>query len=422
MRARLAAAVIVALSLPVACGDGTSPSPDAAAPSTSEVIPTSTYLPPSATTAPSTRTVAPTPTSAAPPVGASVMSPPLRACQAGEAPALVAYARDDGSTAWSTCQDGSAWRDLVGATETAVYLLQASSASGGPTNLGWLNLIAVDAGSGTEKWRVAMGGYSPFVPAGPVAAQGIVLTTLDDGAGHSIAGLDADSGEVRWRVAATTDTQPLASGDDVVVVRGPMATLSGFERATGRQLWSVRENARDAVVVDDVVVVAGQGPPVGLDIHSGAMLWQAASPPEGVPGRAGGGVLAWGGQDDPTSALDAATGAWLWSGKPGHAAYDNVWAVGDGAVFVVTDGGTVAYDLRSGRTRWKDDRGSYPRDEPWSVEGSDLFSVGEELAVFSTAKGARRWANPVPAARLHIQGLAAASNAVFVSFGEQMGD
>ena len=73
------------------------------------------------------------------------------------------------------------------------------------------------------------------------------------------------------------------------------------------------------------------------------------------------GVQLTGGQDDPMVGVDAATSETLWT-QPGHLVYDDVWAVGDGAVFAMEtflgDGSPkppalVGYEVATGDVRWR---------------------------------------------------------------------
>ena len=118
---------------------------------------------------------------------------------------------------------------------------------------------------------------------------------------------------------------------------------------------------------------------------------QSPTPPESTGSSQGpviDGVRIDGGQDDPTTAYDNTTGAVLWT-QPGSPAYDDVWAVGDGAVYVVNRRVTsglpqlVAYDLNSGIALG--DREDIP-DElwPWCMDGGVLFALWNNLAMIST--------------------------------------
>jgi hypothetical protein len=130
-----------------------------------------------------------------------------------------------------------------------------------------------------------------------------------------------------------------------------------------------------------------------------------------------------GGQDDPTTAVDNATGRVLWT-QPGSPPYDDVWAIGDDAVFVIDRNGPsaprlVAYELTSGKTRWQLDKvdpyGTIGW--PWYVEGDLVFTIWSNLAVFSTRDGKTMWQTYYPKVQFpRMTGVRANSTLVFVAF------
>lgn len=136
------------------------------------------------------------------------------------------------------------------------------------------------------------------------------------------------------------------------------------------------------------------------------------------------GVRITGGQDDPTSATDEKTGKVLWT-QPGSPPYDDVWAIGDGAVFVMDGKGPaqarlVAYEVTSGATRWALE-GVNPYGPtmgwPWYAEGKELFTIWSNLAVISTRDGKTRWHTNYPQAQYpRMTGVRANSDLVFVAF------
>ena len=155
---------------------------------------------------------------------------------------------------------------------------------------------------------------------------------------------------------------------------------------------------------------AGSGPT--LPINTGA------TPPVLVDG-----IRLEGGQGDPTTAIDATTGDVLWT-KPGSPAYDDVWAVGDGAVYVTNQltasaafsGPIVAYELTTGEVRWTIDADSTDV-QPWHVAGGVLFAIWTNLAVISTRDGSTLWRTQYPSVEFpRMTGVRANSDTVFVAF------
>lgn len=135
-----------------------------------------------------------------------------------------------------------------------------------------------------------------------------------------------------------------------------------------------------------------------------------------------------GGQDDPTTGTDAATGELVWS-QPGNWAYDDVAAVGDGAVFAVerpvSDPAqrVVGYEVATGEVRWAVDVAD-PYVEsgwPWHVDGQRLFLLWFDLAVRSTRDGTVLWRTdfhtpPTTTAPMRMSDVATHDDTVFVAF------
>ena len=129
------------------------------------------------------------------------------------------------------------------------------------------------------------------------------------------------------------------------------------------------------------------------------------------------------GSAGPNSAVvvvDATTGEQLWS-QPGRESYGDLWAIGDGAVYVNVFGDdsppvVVAYELDSGDERWRRSPESMLSD-PQQVVDDGVVLLWNELAMLSTPDGTTRWTIPAsvsPEAPMSSVGHNSAS--VFVSF------
>jgi len=206
-------------------------------------------------------------------------------------------------------------------------------------------------------------------------------------------------GAFRW-AACTTDT-------DMYLVKVASEETVWVERP-GAVTATIALAAADGAQVDEPVSNA----PQDAD--------RATSHPP-----ASGAIQVHGGQDDPLWASDDATGATVWSAW-GHPYYDDVWASGDGALFIdawdpsgATPGGWLAaYEITTGEERWRwvpdDGYGS-----PWHATDDWVFVLGTDVWVLDTADGSVHWrtdygdrASEYP----RLFGALANSDTVFVSF------
>ena len=328
-----------------------------------------------------------------------------------------------------------------------------------------LQLVALDAATGAERWRLD---HSPFTftAPGPVAGSDTIVAVLDDDGSQSIAGITPADGSVRWQLPVNGEPSLIASSEDVVVVTdpdafigssgpataGPPATMVdgsdgrapgrfeayvGIDRATGTRLWTTKLGAPETMVIpgpprgaaDDDITVVPLGPS-GLDLHSGALRWTAALPPnqhplDPSPDTAIGPVVAgsalFGGQNKQFIAFDAATGQQRWTAA-GSTAFDNVWAVDDDSVYLVDGTDIVAYDVASSTERWRQPQGDgYVW--PWLADGDTVFTMWWNLEARAADTGAVRWSTNYPTAASPTDGrrmVTATSNTrhVFVGFSE----
>ena len=388
------------------------------------------------------------PSSSAVPAEAASTGP---ACEDGLAPALAAVDRTTGEYQWTYCSAEPAWREVRGATNDIVYVDSTTPDQSA--------VIAVDARSGAELWQVPVARQPLGWPLGPFAGGGVVVVEVDDDNGAAIVGLDAETGDTVWRVAVAdlggtvapsaglpSVVAPVANTDQVVVLSVPTG-LIGLDRTSGEQMWSsdvflLDESgvgvARGPAAVDgstviipaasDVVTPSGQtvkvpvGPSVlvAVDGSTGAALWQG--PRLDHPAAADGYVVGYvhSGPDSEVLVVDAATGEQLWS-KPGRESYGDLWAIGDGAVYVLFTGddsrqSVVAYELESGDERWRTADVTMPG-EPQQVADDGVAVLGGNLAVLSTADGTTRWTTAASvSAETPISSVGHNAASIFVSF------
>jgi outer membrane protein assembly factor BamB len=344
-------------------------------------------------------------------------------CTGGEPPAIRAYHLETGEVSWQRCHSGTARRSVAGATDEVVFLAEqladpASGATGSP------HLLALDAASGDALWQLDIG----LVPAGPFVASGVAVVGLQDEQGLAAVGVDPTTGQIVWRTPLESSA-PIATTDTVVILQtasqGPVADFRALDRETGSELWSTQVAVTSgdpgplfgaSVDGDTVVVLPG---PVALDATTGEELWRLADDVgAGAIGPASDGVMAWGGQDDPTSGIDMATGELLWT-MPGSPPYDDVWAVGDGAVFVVDQTSTemIAYELADGSVRWRRAWDPVRYSWPYDVAGDTLVAMWTNVDAISTEDGSTRWATDEASDDfLRMTGTSANDATLFVAF------
>jgi hypothetical protein len=228
----------------------------------------------------------------------------------------------------------------------------------------------------------------------------------EDGETPVLAAYSLDDGEFRWVVCSPDQVRHdvLAASDEAVYLEAAVAqstelTVVAYDTEDGSELAS-----------------ADPPPDQSIDVHRTA---------DGRSTVEVDGVRVLGGQDDPTTGVAASTGEVLWE-KPGSPVYDDVWAVGDGAVYVIdrrSDPASprlVAYEIESGDARWErkpvDPYGT-EMGWPWHVAGDVLFTIWSNLALLDTTDGSTMWRTDYPAAEFpRMTGVRANAETVFVAF------
>lgn len=128
---------------------------------------------------------------------------------------------------------------------------------------------------GEERWRLPLGPFNNIygMGASPVLVDGKVILVCDQSIGSFMIALDADSGEVVWRVerpeAKSGHSTPIlweaADGQSQLLVPGSFL-LDSYDPATGEKIWWVHglsfEMKSTPVIHDGVAFVNGYGSPL----------------------------------------------------------------------------------------------------------------------------------------------------------------
>lgn len=223
------------------------------------------------------------------------------------------------------------------------------------------DILAVDAITGDELWRVSTNG-EPF-SAPPTIVDGTVYAAAPDGAVYA---LRLDSGGEIWRAMLDDVFHSAPSvGTDRVYVNSATGTLWALNRATGRQAWSLERRSPSALSI------AGGGSP----LVAGDVVYA------GFPD----GSLAAVGRDGRAAWI-----ADLAAGEERLRDVDTTPILANGFVYAGSfAGGMHRLDARNGDVIWRSD-----------VRGpTSPVAVGETL-VTSTADGRVVWLDPNDGAEL----------------------
>lgn len=265
------------------------------------------------------------------------------------------------------------------------------------------------------------------VPRPEVPGADVPVDTAVIAAGPGVGGAGGQ------RPAAMCD-----AAESVTIVAYDLETGEYRWHGCGNGIWyALRAVTDDAVYVSDIE--SGSSEVLVLDAATGEVRRtesaavmdselpdDAAVPMETAPELNG--LRLEGGQDDPLIVTDTTTGQELWRAKD-HLAYDDVWAVGDGAVYMAHwntsgDGSgsqTVrAYELRTGEVRWEVE----PTGEsyPWWVGNGRVFAIWTDLTVLATDTGEILWATDYESPGFPgMRGVLANHDTVFVTFTSHWG-
>ena len=315
--------------------------------------------------------------------------------------------------------------DTASGAERWKYTMTSNWVSGSPAVSGDLvyvggddgYLYALDAASGRERWKqktgLSMDSTSPVVSGGLVYVMGISADILDvtsDG-GYYVCALDAASGTERWRfrseaslvgspvvsggvVYATSVGDPTPREGESVVEDGPepAASLYALDAASGTERWKfdILDASSPAVSGGLVYVGSLDGFLHALDASSGVERWKCSiEDGAGSPAVAAGTVYV-GGADRYLYAVDSASGGQRWKIKTSDWVYSP--AVSDGVVYVEEDdssgdgGHLFALGADSGVQRWKFGADGLGDSSP-AVAGGQVYVTSGEGYLYAVTTG-----------------------------------
>jgi outer membrane protein assembly factor BamB len=250
-------------------------------------------------------------------------------------------------------------------------ILSSPTVAGGIVYIG-LNdgkVLALNASNGVILWSYQTGGG---VHSSPAVADNVVYF---ESWNNYIYALNASTGVVLWthKTGSYVQSSP-AVANGVVYVASYDANVSALEAATGNLKWSFRTGAgavgSSPAVVNGMVFVGDNGGKVwALNGSKGTVIWKftAGDTVYSSPAVVNGVVYIGGDlvSDGTVYALDAATGAKLWSFSTGNLWVYSSPAVANGVVYLGSydhltssnSGILYALDASTGKMLW-----SYPVD------------------------------------------------------------
>jgi outer membrane protein assembly factor BamB len=194
-------------------------------------------------------------------------------------------------------------------------------------------------------------------------------------------------------------TSPMVTGGTVYVTSAD-EHLYAFDAATGRTLGKIvpggeLQNLGSPAVVGGVVFLPTAGPNLhAIDGRSGDKLWSAPIGPSGTaPAVANGLVFA--ASQGTLWALDADTGAVVWTASPDVDYLTTSPAVADGIVYIGADDGTIrTFDAATGAELWTSEPAGGPISLSSPAVADGLVHIGsfdQGIYAFDAATGEIVW-------------------------------
>jgi outer membrane protein assembly factor BamB len=183
-----------------------------------------------------------------------------------EPPEVLTVDPMDGSELWTTVLDGVDHPDLDLQPEgSALYDDQLLVKSTGA-------LHALDADSGEVNWHLRFGAIPESYGRAPLLiADNLVVVPDPNG---ELAVVDLADGQDVWRRSVAEGKVAAVGilGDLLIYTDGQ--GIHGAAISTGEMRWSEPTSRASASLIEDLLVVVGQGSVKALEPSSGALIWQ----------------------------------------------------------------------------------------------------------------------------------------------------
>jgi len=262
------------------------------------------------------------------------------------------------------------------------------------------SLVALDAETGEEHWRVERG-RRLSLPAAPAYASGLVFVTGREPDGDRrplVLAVDIGTGQGVWQAPLDGGTRvdewllPLATGGSVYVA-STIGICASFDVSTGQEQWRADvanvKTAPPASAGDIIVFITADGL-IALDTSTGEERWRSevagaeyVAAADGVLYMVGSGASQY--ELPVLHALDLATGAEKWSIK----GVEGVPAIAEGKIYIGGGDGFLALDAGTGAEIWRID--AHLARAPTIVD--DVIFTPDEIDFFAfdAATGATIW-------------------------------
>jgi outer membrane protein assembly factor BamB len=228
-------------------------------------------------------------------------------------------------------------------------------------------LRALDAGTGAVRWSRT---FSSTVTAPVLSGSTVYVAALG-----KIVAVNAGTGARRWTspdLGDAVESSPTVQ-DGVVYAGVRNGHVIALRASDGTQLWSYFAGLNRSIFAypvlanGSVYAVTQGGNVVALDSGTGALRWSR----DGLADAsvAGGGGVVYGAGGSTAWALNASTGATLWTaGMPGNANGSPV--VAGSVLYVPTyPGGVAAFNAKTGAPLWTHTFGQFTTASPVVVDG-----------------------------------------------------
>lgn len=239
----------------------------------------------------------------------------------------------------------------------------------------------------SSKWSVPVKGHIFDLSLATDGATVFAKRNSPDDKDADLIAINVSSGKRVWSVPKTGFGPALGISGNRLFVSLKEGSVSAIDKSTRKSLWTrkvapKRDNGTglgwspDAIVVaGNRAIVSGDGLVLGLNVATGAVVWQRNA--AGAALEHGSGVVAIRETQDRFTILDAATGKELWHKDGG---FDS--AVLGESLVVQSNNRIEAFGLRSGKAIW-----TMPIERLNSFDAVSLTVVGDVLYVFGAEIG-----------------------------------